>query len=58
MGCGAGAEKVKVKNFFSEEKKQRLSSPGPCQSGKIRDSLMKVFWFFFSKKNLLPFPLR
>jgi hypothetical protein len=47
---------VKVrKDFFSEEKKQktfiRLSGP---LSGETRDSRMKVFWFFFSKKNFFP----
>jgi hypothetical protein len=43
--------------FFSEEKKQktfvqwRAGSPGPVRQRP------KVFWFFFSKKNILPFTL-
>jgi hypothetical protein len=40
------------KDFFSEEKKQKtfIRWSGPL-SGESRDSGMKVFWFFFSKKN-------
>jgi hypothetical protein len=42
------------KAFFSEEKKQktfirwRVRSPGSTRQSP------KVFWFFFSKKNILP----
>jgi hypothetical protein len=46
----------KRKDFFSEEKKQktfgRLSRAYPAD---VRQGI-KVFWFFFSKKNILTAP--
>jgi hypothetical protein len=43
--------------FFFEKKKQKtfaiLSRPSPAAYAKVT----KVFWFFFSKKNILPFRL-
>jgi hypothetical protein len=43
------------KVFFSEEKKQKtFVSLGARQPGHVRQGT-KVFWFFFSKKNVLRF---
>jgi hypothetical protein len=42
----------KEKDFFFEKKKQKtFMSSGRCWR-KVRDSYPKVFWFFFSKKNI------
>jgi hypothetical protein len=48
------------KNFFSEEKKQKTFISALADgaglwppNGKLRG--IKVFWFFFSKKNILAF---
>jgi hypothetical protein len=47
-----GGEGRKV--FFSEEKKQKTFAPLSRRSRPARAPLAKVFWFFFSKKNILP----
>jgi hypothetical protein len=42
------------KRFFSEEKKQKtFVISGTRLSHRARQTI-KVFWFFFSKKNALP----
>jgi hypothetical protein len=43
------------KVFFSEEKKQKTFAFLVCalKQGPLKG--IKVFWFFFSKKNILPF---
>jgi hypothetical protein len=47
-----GDPKKEARTSFSEEKEaKRLSIAVADLSGKIRDSRIKVFWFFFSKKN-------
>jgi hypothetical protein len=48
-----GLERIKA--FFSEEKKQKTFGLWRMRSpGHVRQS-QKVFWFFFSKKNSLPY---
>ena len=43
------------KHFFFEKKKQKtFGSLGPAYP-RSRPKVAKVFWFFFSKKNMLPF---
>jgi hypothetical protein len=40
------------KDFFFEKKKQKTFVCFGCGlSGEARPRLVKVFWFFFSKKN-------
>jgi hypothetical protein len=41
------------KNFFFEKKKQKTFANGADAGGSHR-KLVKVFWFFFSKKNTFP----
>jgi hypothetical protein len=51
---GAGVKGEARKVFFSEEKKQKTFirlAQNVLMSARQR---MKVFWFFFSKKNRLP----
>jgi hypothetical protein len=49
------SDRRKSKVFFSEEKKQKTFGLWRVRSpGQIRQS-QKVFWFFFSKKNKLPY---
>jgi hypothetical protein len=43
------------KVFFFEKKKQKTFIRSGCGlSGQAQPRLVKVFWFFFSKKNMLP----
>jgi hypothetical protein len=53
---GGRARQERRKTFFSEEKKQKtfmsLSRFYPATYAKD----IKVFWFFFSKKNCFLFP--
>jgi hypothetical protein len=44
-----------VKAFFSEEKKQKTLSPLSRARHERRDSVAKVFWSFFSKKDFFLF---
>jgi len=45
---------LKSKNFFFEKKKQKTFDYfGFGLSGYSEPRLVKVFWFFFSKKNFL-----
>jgi hypothetical protein len=58
LGSGEAGTGDLRKDFFSEEKKQKtFTSPQLHIAGKRGTSLeqeAKVFWFFFSKKNILP----
>jgi hypothetical protein len=47
-----GGRESKV--FFSEEKKQKTFIPWARTLRKVTVKRIKVFWFFFSKKNRLP----
>jgi vitamin B12 transporter len=44
----------KSKVFFSEEKKQKTFDHWGVWSSGPTPQMAKVFWFFFSKKNILP----
>jgi hypothetical protein len=47
--------KAKQESSFSEEKEaKRLLSAYDALAGCALRKWMKVFWFFFSKKNILP----
>jgi hypothetical protein len=49
-----GMERRKV--FFSEEKKQKtFANSDPGAACGVRDSVVKVFWFFSSEKNAIHF---
>jgi hypothetical protein len=48
-GAGGAALAEVRKHFFFEKKKQKTFGPWRA----LQES--KVFWFFFSKKNILPF---
>jgi hypothetical protein len=50
----AGTIRQASKVFFSEEKKQKTFHHKAAPLRNARDSPTKVFWFFFSKKNLYP----
>jgi hypothetical protein len=50
-GIGKGKEKV----FFFEKKKQKTFVTLARSGRQLRAKITKVFWFFFSKKNRLPF---
>jgi hypothetical protein len=41
--------------FFGKKKQKTLDQFGCGLSGKARPRRPKVFWFFFSKKNMLAF---
>jgi hypothetical protein len=48
-------------DFFFEKKKQKTFAPSPSPPDAWFFTLRgtkraKVFWFFFSKKNILPLP--
>ncbi len=43
------------KAFFSEEKKQKTFDSAVAPLSSTTRQGVKVFWFFFSKKNRLPF---
>jgi hypothetical protein len=56
---GVGYTWVRVgerKAFFFEKKKQKTFGRAVADfSGERATARKKVFWFFFSKKNILPF---
>jgi hypothetical protein len=43
------------KNFFFEKKKQKTFVLRYTRPRQPQRKLIKVFWFFFSKKNCFPF---
>jgi len=51
-GSQRGAGEVR-KVFFFEKKKQKTFDCWARLAGSVRKE-KKVFWFFFSKKNILP----
>jgi hypothetical protein len=51
--CVFEINKEGSKVFFSEEKKQKTFKRWRRSLRKSRAQRMKVFWFFFSKKNFL-----
>jgi hypothetical protein len=55
---GSIARRGRVRKvFFSEEKKQKTfvngAGIGGCKVRRAVGAVAKVFWFFFSKKNIL-----
>jgi hypothetical protein len=60
-GAEAGAGKVRKTLLFLKKKKQKNFGFRPRPAGRVtlRSKLQetKVFWFFFSKKNILPLRL-
>jgi hypothetical protein len=55
VSTAGGNPKEKVrKPFFFEKKKQKTFDFGVRRLAQRRDQKIKVFWFFFSKKNCFP----
>jgi len=50
---GRASQRKKGRLFFSEEKKQKTFIFQANESRKNTYQETKVFWFFFSKKNIL-----
>jgi hypothetical protein len=45
---------VRKKAFFFEKKNQKTFATWYAPLGRVRDSIVKVFCFFFSKKKCCP----
>jgi hypothetical protein len=46
-----GAERQETRSSFLKKRSKKLLDLGPSLSGYSEPGLVKVFWFFFSKKN-------
>jgi hypothetical protein len=60
IGFRGGRQRSRKDLFFFEKKNQKTfalsrSPPSVGYDGLRENHRIKVFWFFFSKKNILPF---